>query len=81
MLSIGGLNQTEPSFNTVSRTPRLRTLFAHHCAIYLRHWGFDGLDVDWEYPEKEDKMLLTLLLKVSEVRQRSGIPGKRKKCC
>ncbi|GFS17774.1 chitinase-3-like protein 1 [Elysia marginata] len=66
LLSIGGLNQTEPSFNVVARTARTRTLFAQHCAVYLRRWGFDGLDVDWEYPQKVDRELLSSLLTVSK---------------
>ncbi|GFN83689.1 hypothetical protein PoB_001019500 [Plakobranchus ocellatus] len=63
LLSVGGHNESGSSFEIVSRTTRLRTIFAHQCALYLRRWGFDGLDIDWEYPEESNKEHLTLLLR------------------
>ncbi|RUS87843.1 hypothetical protein EGW08_004376, partial [Elysia chlorotica] len=62
LLSIGGLNQTEAPFTAVAGTNHSRTLFAHRSSRSLRQWGFDGLDVDWEYPQSEDRQLLTSLL-------------------
>ncbi|CAG5130506.1 unnamed protein product [Candidula unifasciata] len=62
LLSAGGSSQAE-RFKTVTATNRSRERFAYNTARYVRQWGFDGLDLDWEYPGKLEKEALTYLVK------------------
>ncbi len=49
MLSIGGWEDSG-NFPLVASTPALRAAFAHACTDAVRTFGFDGIDVDWEFP-------------------------------
>ena len=50
-------------------TAESRQDFADHSVTFLKSNGFDGLDLDWEYPANRgsspgDKEKFTLLIKV-----------------
>lgn len=69
MLSIGGWTLSE-AFPKMAATQKGRSNFAHNCVGHLARYGFDGIDIDWEYPCYEehkgtpaDKENFTLLLK------------------
>ena len=49
VLSFGGWEDSD-NFPAVASTPLLRAAFAHSCTDALREYGFDGIDIDWEYP-------------------------------
>ncbi|MEY5048723.1 MAG: hypothetical protein RLZZ175_2082 [Bacteroidota bacterium] len=49
MVSIGGWTLSE-TFPVVAADPAKRAHFAHNCVEALRIYGFDGIDIDWEYP-------------------------------
>jgi chitinase len=49
LLSVGGWTQSG-LFSDVAATPEARTHFAQSCAALVQANGFDGLDVDWEFP-------------------------------
>ena len=69
LLSIGGWTWSN-QFSAVASTPESRARFASSCADIMEQYGFDGLDVDWEYPgggglypgRPEDTENFTLLL-------------------
>lgn len=49
MLSIGGWSLSGP-FSTVASTEASREKFAQSAVEFMVEYGFDGLDIDWEYP-------------------------------
>jgi chitinase len=49
VLSIGGWDDSD-LFPAVASTSATRALFAHSCCDAIRTSGFDGIDIDWEYP-------------------------------
>lgn len=66
LLSVGGETPgIAEEFSMLSAsTPSLQQ-FANNTIRFLREHGFDGLDVDWEYPYTSTKSRFTNFLKVS----------------
>jgi chitinase len=52
MLSIGGWTYS-PSFHPVVVSPALRETFVKSSIQILENYGFDGLDIDYEYPTND----------------------------
>lgn len=63
MLSVGGQLNSERGFQLASYSEETRRKFARNIINYVRKYGFDGIDIDWEYPRPSEKHLFTLLLK------------------
>lgn len=69
LLSVGGWTWST-HFPDAARTAESRAAFAASCADLMEQYGFDGLDIDWEYPggggldagTPEDAANFTLLL-------------------
>lgn len=49
LISVGGWTWSG-NFSDAARTPASRALFATSCADFMETYGFDGIDIDWEYP-------------------------------
>ena len=72
LISVGGWNWSG-KFSDAALTEESRTVFADSCVDFIIKYGFDGVDLDWEYPVSgglaenarrgEDKQNFTLLLK------------------
>lgn len=63
LLSVGGENAHSDSFMSVANSGDSASSFATDAVKFLRNYGFDGLDVDWEFPIATTKTSYIRLLK------------------
>ncbi len=49
LISVGGWSWSG-RFSDAARTKASRTAFADSCVKFIVKYGFDGVDIDWEYP-------------------------------
>lgn len=64
LLAIGGWSFGTQKFKEMAASRYARQTFIYSAIHFLRKRGFDGLDMDWEYPKgNEDKKNFVLLLK------------------
>lgn len=69
LISVGGWGGSS-GFSDMALTDAGRRTFAKSCVDFIKRYGFDGVDIDWEYPvsggtavgRPEDKTNFTLLM-------------------
>ncbi|THW73572.1 glycoside hydrolase [Aureobasidium pullulans] len=59
-ISVGGWSFTDPgptrtAFSTMSSTSANRKAFISGLIDFMDTYGFDGVDIDWEYPQADDR--------------------------
>ncbi|XP_063982353.1 chitinase-3-like protein 1 [Diachasmimorpha longicaudata] len=69
LIAIGGWNEGSSTYSQMASKPESREKFADDVVKFVRKWGFDGFDVDWEYPAQrggapQDRKNYVELLKV-----------------
>lgn len=82
LISVGGWSWSG-RFSDAALNEESRTVFADSCVTFLKQYGFDGVDLDWEYPvsgglstnskSPYDKQNFTLLLK--KIREKLDAQG------
>jgi chitinase len=61
LISVGGASHST-NFSAVSAATATRTHFAQSCLQFMTENGFDGIDIDWEFPGAADSANFTALL-------------------
>ena len=51
LISVGGWNFPSNFFSVMVSNKTSRTVFIDSVVAYMKEYGFDGLDIDWEYPK------------------------------
>ncbi|KAI2465893.1 hypothetical protein F4781DRAFT_424486 [Annulohypoxylon bovei var. microspora] len=59
-ISVGGWSFTDPgptrsAFSDMSSNAANRKKFINELINFMEHYGFDGVDLDWEYPQADDR--------------------------
>lgn len=69
LFSVGGWTLSD-AFSALAASQEARQNFIQQCISFCEKYGFDGVDIDWEYPgfaehsgRPEDKQNFTILLK------------------
>nr|QFZ95574.1 imaginal disc growth factor [Oligotricha striata] len=59
LLSVGGDSDTDDKekYLTLVETPEARTAFINSAVVILKNYGFDGLDLAWEFPKNKPKKI------------------------
>ncbi|KAH9905237.1 glycoside hydrolase family 18 protein [Xylariomycetidae sp. FL2044] len=77
LLSIRGWTYSK-NFPAASNTMKARSTFARSAVAIMKDWGFDGIDIDWEYPNTKteaDNMVSLLRSVRQELDSYSGLYG------
>ncbi|XP_072764970.1 chitinase-3-like protein 1 [Anoplolepis gracilipes] len=52
LIAIGGWNEGSTTYSQVVGDPTIRSRFAQNIVDFTLKYGFDGFDIDWEYPNQ-----------------------------
>ena len=64
LLSLGGASVNSTQFRSAFEPDKTRREFIRNTIKYLRKYKFDGLDLDWEFPETEnDRRIFSTLVR------------------
>jgi chitinase len=66
MISVGG-GGAGAAFSQAAASDESQARLVQSCVAFMRTYGFDGIDLDWEYPQAGETQLFTALL--SSLRQ------------
>lgn len=72
LMSIGGWTLSY-NFPEIASTQAAREKFVTSCVTMMKKYDFDGIDIDWEYPDAANKVNCTLLM--AEFRRQLDIQG------
>ncbi|XP_050554437.1 acidic mammalian chitinase-like [Spodoptera frugiperda] len=81
LLAVGGWNEGSAKYSKMAGNPTLRNNFITSALNMIKKHGFDGLDIDWEYPNSRDTVygrkdvdnFSTLLKEIKAVFDQQGL--------
>jgi len=79
LIAIGGWNEGSTKYSDMAADPAARATFVKSAIDFCQKYGFDGLDMDWEYPanrggKPQDKEnFITLLKELKEAFEPHGL--------
>jgi chitinase len=76
ILSVGGWTPSSV-FPAIAADPVRRSRFAANCVAFMKQEGFDGIDIDWEYPKSADTANFTELIKAFRAEMQRQGPNPR----
>lgn len=56
ILAVGGWNEGSAKYSAMAASPQLRSNFVKSATETVLKYGFNGFDVDWEYPNARDSV-------------------------
>ncbi|XP_038217897.1 chitinase-3-like protein 1 [Zerene cesonia] len=56
ILAVGGWNEGSAKYSIMAASSALRKNFVSSAIKMIMTYGFDGLDIDWEYPNRRDSV-------------------------
>lgn len=82
-IAVGGFTVAGAPFSTLARTKTSRGVFIDSVISFMDTYGFDGVDIDWEYPAAAEKGgspedTQNFVLLVSELKSRLQARKKKK---
>jgi chitinase len=72
LISVGGASHSN-NFSQAAKTAQTRQPLAQSCVAFMKASGFDGVDIDWEFPGASDQQNYTALL--AELRNQLDAQG------
>ena len=77
MVSIGGWSNSvdDLAFDKVTATPEDMDKFTTEAVEFMQKYGFDGIDIDWEYPDNDDRKTKFVAL-IKQLREKLTAAGK-----
>lgn len=81
LLAIGGWSACGKVFSEMAKEEETRKSFINSCIRVAREYGFDGIDLDWEFPQDSQDMtnLGQLLEELEGPRQQGGTRNRQHK--
>ncbi|XP_032306926.1 acidic mammalian chitinase [Drosophila ananassae] len=76
---VGGWNEGSTKYSAMAADPTKRATFVSTTLAFIQQYGFDGLDLDWEYPgqrggsEADRENFVTLLREIKETFDQYGL--------
>lgn len=77
---MGGWNEGSYKYSTVAASPALRQTMVNNVIAFIDQYGFDGFDLDWEYPcqrggaDGDKANFVTLLGELKSALNAKGLP-------